>query len=259
MKCCRSCERTKPLADFAIKHTARDGRDTRCKVCINAIATERREAERKARPPKPVPPWHTCPRGTAWCRRCSTYKPTSEFYRCRANDSGLQVYCKPCALETGRQWVRSLDPSVRADRLAAIVAWRMADRDRYVASMRQSRERRRDQRDAVTKLWRKRNPAKVRDMFRRKSLKRRAAKRAFAHHVTAKALADRARVFGNACAYCGGPHEHWDHVIPLSRGGRHCLANLRPSCKACNLRKYVGNWRRWLASCAAKQAAVAGI
>lgn len=44
-------------------------------------------------------------------------------------------------------------------------------------------------------------------------------------------------VFGNKCFYCGGDFEHVDHAIPLIRHGYHCLANLRPSCKLCNLRK----------------------
>lgn len=40
------------------------------------------------------------------------------------------------------------------------------------------------------------------------------------------------------CIYCGGLHEHDDHVIPLSRGGTHERANLVPSCAKCNCSKY---------------------
>lgn len=57
------------------------------------------------------------------------------------------------------------------------------------------------------------------------------------HQITEKMLLDRLEYFGNSCAYCGGPHEHWDHVKPLSKGGLHMLGNLRPSCRSCNLRK----------------------
>jgi 5-methylcytosine-specific restriction endonuclease McrA len=36
---------------------------------------------------------------------------------------------------------------------------------------------------------------------------------------------------------CGGRFEHIDHIIPLSRGGRHSIGNLAPACAACNLKK----------------------
>jgi 5-methylcytosine-specific restriction endonuclease McrA len=43
------------------------------------------------------------------------------------------------------------------------------------------------------------------------------------------------------CYWCGEPtpgkSAHLDHVVPLSRGGRHAIDNLCASCPACNLRK----------------------
>ena len=51
---------------------------------------------------------------------------------------------------------------------------------------------------------------------------------------TEKQLDARMSVFGYRCAYCGGPFEHVDHVKPLSKGGPHCLSNLRPACAPCN-------------------------
>lgn len=31
---------------------------------------------------------------------------------------------------------------------------------------------------------------------------------------------------------------HFDHVVPLSRGGAHSMANLKPAHATCNLRKH---------------------
>ena len=49
------------------------------------------------------------------------------------------------------------------------------------------------------------------------------------------------------CAYCGsGGKLEMDHVIPISRGGRHALANILPACRACNSSKsakYLSEWR----------------
>lgn len=56
-------------------------------------------------------------------------------------------------------------------------------------------------------------------------------------HPTAESIRQRMAYFGNRCWICGGPFEQVDHVKPLSKGGAHCLANLRPSCASCNNRK----------------------
>jgi predicted restriction endonuclease len=59
------------------------------------------------------------------------------------------------------------------------------------------------------------------------------------------------------CAYCAvavtrvqGPAcLEWDHVIPISRGGRHSIGNLLPTCRACNRGKEADLlvvWRAYL-------------
>lgn len=55
--------------------------------------------------------------------------------------------------------------------------------------------------------------------------------------ATKKQIEARVAFYGNRCAYCGGPYEHLDHVIPLAKGGTKFPANLRPACARCNLGK----------------------
>jgi 5-methylcytosine-specific restriction endonuclease McrA len=45
--------------------------------------------------------------------------------------------------------------------------------------------------------------------------------------------------YGNACAYCRKPLARLekDHVIPLSKGGKHTKANVVPACRTCNAQK----------------------
>lgn len=47
------------------------------------------------------------------------------------------------------------------------------------------------------------------------------------------------RRFGGRCAYCGALPDpmHMDHVVPLSRTGRHAIGNVLPACEKCNLAK----------------------
>ena len=44
--------------------------------------------------------------------------------------------------------------------------------------------------------------------------------------------------YNNRCAHCGGKdHLEVDHIIPLSKGGRHDEDNFQILCKTCNLKK----------------------
>lgn len=54
------------------------------------------------------------------------------------------------------------------------------------------------------------------------------------------------------CFYCGVPlfgnAIHIDHIVPLSKGGAHCVSNLCASCPPCNLSKNdktVDEWNQW--------------
>lgn len=53
---------------------------------------------------------------------------------------------------------------------------------------------------------------------------------------TREQLAQRLACF-SGCWMCGEPASTLDHVKPLSKGGPHMLANLRPACRPCNSAK----------------------
>jgi 5-methylcytosine-specific restriction endonuclease McrA len=55
-------------------------------------------------------------------------------------------------------------------------------------------------------------------------------------------------MFGGQCAYCNGPAETWDHVVPVARGGVTELWNIVPACKRCNSSKRDKDMDEWLAS-----------
>jgi 5-methylcytosine-specific restriction endonuclease McrA len=103
--------------------------------------------------------------------------------------------------------------------------------------------------------WKQANREKVREMQRKWSKNNREAQRETLRRYRARLrgapsvpfttdqLAQRMAYWGNACWMCSGPFEHVDHVIPLARGGWHCLSNLRPACGSCNTSKGAKNWR----------------
>ncbi|ATS93083.1 HNH endonuclease [Gordonia phage Patio] len=52
------------------------------------------------------------------------------------------------------------------------------------------------------------------------------------------------------CFYCGERSSKLtvEHIIPLSRGGRHSIGNIVPACPTCNYQKQnrtVMEWRIW--------------
>ncbi len=113
------------------------------------------------------------------------------------------------------------------------------------------------------RLWQLANPEKVRDNKRRWQRKhyamaeatqalRRARKAG--QTVDIKAVTAIYNMVRNArlvaCYWCGvsmpGKKAHVDHVIPLARGGLHCVSNLCAACPSCNRKrssKLPSEWR----------------
>jgi 5-methylcytosine-specific restriction endonuclease McrA len=55
--------------------------------------------------------------------------------------------------------------------------------------------------------------------------------------------------FGGLCAYCSTrPATTWDHVIPISKGGKTHPGSIVPACMACNSSKKNTNLAAWLTS-----------
>lgn len=91
---------------------------------------------------------------------------------------------------------------------------------------------------AYVAKWRAKNKDKTGEYHRR-----RLARKAEAVVVpfTDEQLQQRLSMFGFRCYLrirCDGDQDiELDHVIPLTLGGPHCLANLRPICRSCNATK----------------------
>lgn len=116
--------------------------------------------------------------------------------------------------ERRREVARSFYERNRESEMARSVAWRAANLDAVRRHRRESHYR---------------NYAK--DIMRMSA--RRANVRAFI--ITDR---DVRRLMSQACAECGDVRNlHVDHIVPLSRGGRHSVGNLQMLCQPCNLSK----------------------
>lgn len=89
-----------------------------------------------------------------------------------------------------------------------------------------------------TKVWRRSDPDKTRLRDRLSHLKHRTKRLAFNKQWAIKNKEHRRQFI---CYYCNDQYSsdrlHIDHVIPVSKGGKHSSDNICKSCDSCNLKK----------------------
>ncbi|HNP58414.1 MULTISPECIES: HNH endonuclease [unclassified Gordonia (in: high G+C Gram-positive bacteria)] len=116
---------------------------------------------------------------------------------------------------------------------------RKRDRERYAAEGGHRRE--------YARSYLAENPDRCREYRRRRKARLRGAQAFQFSDADWKRTLNRYRF---CCAYCGesGPLT-MDHVVPISRGGRHSIGNVVPACGPCNFGKHTSlaiEWRRRL-------------
>lgn len=201
---------------------------------------------------------------TKRCGACSQWLPLSAFTRHPKTRDGLLDKCRQCKAAYDR--ARRADAEVGRRKAAPNRAWATrnpqrdrehkrrsyeANRDRYLAQAAARYRADPSEMKRQVKAWQHANPDRRAEYQRR----RRTAKRSYSvGHITEDLLRQKFAYWGNRCWMCGGEATEPDHVKPLSKGGIHCLANIRPACKSCNSSKCnrwpypVGGAPNWLST-----------
>lgn len=217
-KYCHRCSTDKPVAEFGRCRTAKDGLQSCCKAC-------KREQCRQ---------WHARNREYRKSYNAARAEQQSEYSRewYARNADSLNAHRRSkynANLDSERRRTRRYHARNRAAVNARRKAWRAANRD--IVSARAAT--RRIANPEYIKQWRRENRAKVRNYWHVRRAHKLAAEPV---QFSDAQLVQRMAMF-SGCWICGGPAEHIDHVKPLSKGGMHVLANLRPACATCNTRK----------------------
>lgn len=97
-KTCTGCLRMRPLTAYHKAPNTKDGLRTRCKDCLAAYhrrraARLRQEREQQERTPPTA----------KGCGRCARTLPASAFGPSTGTVTGLQSYCRPCAVDAVRE------------------------------------------------------------------------------------------------------------------------------------------------------------
>ena len=196
VKTCTRCAESKDQSEFYF----RDGKPiARCKDCMRADTRDRYHADPDA----------AKARNAEWRKR----NPD----RVKYNAQKWYLENKDKALEYRAQWQRD-------------------NRDKVRESNRRSYSKYRDERLAAIESYRKSRPEWFREYNRLRSARRRARERDLSVVDFSNAdLLARVEYYGGKCWICKtADFEHIDHVKPVSKGGGHILANLRPACASCN-------------------------
>lgn len=178
------------------------------------------------------------------CTKCLQSLPKARFYDDPRRRDGLHSWCKECFKE---HCASKVDPERRNELARIRNATDDEKRERRYAQHRAWHARAyaadpemRARAVARAKAWAEANPERASILARNSSNRRRARIAAqSSEDVNYAAILDRD---GMVCHICGDDIPdmsdlHFDHVIPLSRGGAHSYDNIKPSHASCNLRK----------------------
>jgi 5-methylcytosine-specific restriction endonuclease McrA len=172
------------------------------------------------------------------CTHCGAVKPLSGFTPRPSRPSGYQSWCRACVQANARKWIAG-----RPDRAALYGRrWRDANREQVLAKCKAWNAAHPERIRAKKREWNAAN----REMVRAQNHARRARAKNARGTATAAQIAARWSMWGGQCYVCGSVATATDHVIPLSRGGTHWPANLRPICKHCNCVKWTKDWRQYI-------------
>jgi 5-methylcytosine-specific restriction endonuclease McrA len=133
-----------------------------------------------------------------------------------------------------RYWRNPAAENERAKR------WRDANPGRTAELSRAWRQRNPEGQAEASRRWVRNNPEHARALWMANTVRRRGLARATGGGtVDYKAILNE---HGMVCHLCHGEIDtlgnlHFDHVIPLSRGGPHAYGNVKPSHAKCNMRK----------------------
>lgn len=150
------------------------------------------------------------------CTCCNRRRPKTEFYSDPGARDGRYSWCKECF----RAHCRTVhDPAKDRERRQR---W-LDNGGREITRLR-------------VRAWRKANPERWRELNRAHVNRRRAQTK---EYVDYSAILAEHGMWCHICSMVIASLDdlHFDHVIPLAKGGAHSAANIRPSHAACNLAK----------------------
>jgi len=173
---------------------------------------------------------------TRTCTICKNTKPLARFILDKRKPDGYRHQCKDCHNLRSARYSQN-NPEKRAE------SKRQSYQNHKHEIAKYSRNYYQANRDICLERgnnWRKANPEKAYDRYNRRRTRLSQAETFYIRPIFLK------RLYASPCVACGGRNKiTMDHVVPISRGGRHSEGNLQPLCLSCNSGKCNKLWVEW--------------
>lgn len=242
-KICNACKIIKPLDNFNTKSGRNNQRRYNhvCKAC---------QSEKTKHKNKLVKENSKIVGRDKICNKCKMIKLCICFTKDIYQPTGLSKLCIDCQAQyyrNNREII--LGRNLQSQRKYKLknnlrkMAWAIKNKHKVRKTNQNYYKRNIDKIKKYNEKWARENVLAVRNKGHRYRVKKRNNT---IQYFTRAQLEQRMSVFGFKCAYCGGNFDHIDHVKAISKGGYHCLSNLRPSCKKCNQEKHNKSLSEWL-------------
>lgn len=170
------------------------------------------------------------------CTICKIEKPLERFIKDKRKDDGYRHQCKDCHNLRSVTYSKN-NPEKRAESKRQSYQnhkHEIALKSKIYYSNNKDRLYQR------SKKWAQQNPEKINNKYNRR---RSRIANAETFDIRDSFLI---RLYSSPCVACGSRNKiTMDHVVPISRGGRHSEGNLQPLCLSCNSGKCNKLWVEW--------------
>lgn len=175
--------------------------------------------------------------GQKWCHKCRRWRRVGFFGKDRSRYDGRDAVCLDCRCVKSRvgpaRAERAMNRRLGLAWCSGCSLWHPADQVR--AGKCQS----------CANAYMRRHYA-TNESFRLNRRQRSAARARGVDPVPADAQLMILEDFEGLCSYCDNRADTWDHIVPVTDGGRTVPGNIVPSCRSCNSSKNNRNVFDWM-------------
>lgn len=155
------------------------------------------------------------------CYKCKSIIQLEYFSKNKNNKDGYEKWCKSCVKEKYSKWrEKNLDYDLKRKK-----EWREKNLD-YDKNRKA--------------IWSSKNLVKRRMSYHKRNIK--IKENSF--YISEKEIK---KILRSSCFYCGSKNNiQIDHIVPISKGGRHSIGNIVAACRSCNASKcdkYLIEWK----------------